>query len=91
MLQSYEAIYDHGQIKWVDEAPPAGPARVVVTLLDSVQKTVAAKLRQPSPKLRGTVKVLGDLTAPLLTEEECSAFSERTARQLEGDPKAFEK
>ena len=35
MLQSYEAIYDHGQLRWLTDKPPAEEARVIVTLIPS--------------------------------------------------------
>ncbi len=34
MLKSYEAIYTHGQIHWLGEAPPLDQARIIVTVLD---------------------------------------------------------
>lgn len=33
MLKSYEAIYDHGQIRWLDAPPDVDQARLIVTLL----------------------------------------------------------
>ena len=33
MLKSYEAIYDHGQMKWLGDQPPVEEARVIVTIL----------------------------------------------------------
>lgn len=34
MLQSYEAIYDHGRLTWTGDAPLPVRARVIVTLID---------------------------------------------------------
>ncbi len=33
MLSSYEAIYDHGRLIWIDEAPDPVRVRVIVTLV----------------------------------------------------------
>ena len=33
MLQSYEAIYEHGTIKWLGDKPPIKQAHVIVTIL----------------------------------------------------------
>lgn len=35
VMQSYEAIYDHGQMKWLKEKPDIEKARVIVTILAS--------------------------------------------------------
>jgi hypothetical protein len=93
MLKSYEAIYEHGKIEWLDEAPPETWQRILVVAESPggiAEKSPAARRRQPSPKLQGTVTVVGDITAPLHSDAEWEAFSERTARQIAGDPKAFE-
>jgi len=37
MLKSYEAIYDHGQIRWLDAPPDVDEARLIVTLLPWVE------------------------------------------------------
>jgi len=33
MLQSYQAIYDHGRLTWLTDKPTVEEARVIVTLL----------------------------------------------------------
>lgn len=33
MLKSYEALYDHGQIRWLETPPDVALARVIVTVL----------------------------------------------------------
>lgn len=95
MLKSYEAIYDHGKLTWIGEEPALGKQRILVIVEDweSSKDAAAGKMvrrRQPSAKLRGTVQVDGDIVESLYRQEEWEAFSERTLRQLEGDPKAFE-
>ena len=52
MLRSYEAIYDHGQLRWVNDAPKETPLRVIVTVIAEV-KTATAEPKavelSPSP------------------------------------------
>jgi len=60
-LQSYEAIYDHGQMKWLGDHPQVEEARVIVTIL-SVKGIVPAAVRhQPSMRIAGKGKILGDI------------------------------
>ncbi len=69
MLKSYEAIYDHGKIKWLSELPDVEQARVIITVLPQ-QPLVNAetpKRRRPPEKLKGSVRVLGDIiSSPFL-------------------------
>jgi hypothetical protein len=44
MLKSYEAIYHHGQLYWVDDKPDIKHAEVIVTVID---KTTAQKKFSP--------------------------------------------
>ena len=41
MLRSYEAIYDHGQLRWVNDAPKETPLRVIVTVIAEVKTATA--------------------------------------------------
>jgi hypothetical protein len=60
-LQSYEAIYDHGQMKWLNDRPQVEEARVIVTIL-SVKGVVTTAMRhQPSARIAGKGKILGDI------------------------------
>ena len=49
MLKSYEAIHDHGQIRWLETPPDVDEARVIVTVLPckSGNKAVAPHPVQP--------------------------------------------
>ena len=49
MLKSYEAIYDHGQIRWLETPADVDEARVIVTVLPckSGNKAVAPHPVQP--------------------------------------------
>jgi hypothetical protein len=91
MLKSYEAIYDHGTIRWLDAPPEVKNARVIITVLPELAEPIetAPKRRKPPERLKGKTRVLGDIVSPLYSEEEWEAMFERTARQIEGDPEAF--
>ena len=45
MLKSYEAIYENGQVKWLNEQPTVRSARVIVTILEETEPPV--KRRSP--------------------------------------------
>jgi hypothetical protein len=87
MLKSYEAIYDHGRLKWIGDAPQVDNAKVIVTVLADLSSTL--KQRQPPPELKGTVQIFGDLLEPAISEDEWEEGLKRTARQITGDPEAF--
>ena len=91
MLKSYEAIYDHGQFRWMGTPPDVDSALVIVTVLppQALEENSTQKRRQPPEKLKGSTRILGDIVSSPYSEEEWEAMFERTARQLEGDPEAF--
>jgi len=66
MLVSYEAIYDHGKIKWLSDAPTFEEAKVIVTVLATTE--APKPVRKPSEKIAGKGKILGDITAPAAPE-----------------------
>ena len=68
MLKSYEAVYEQGRLKWLDGQPDIDSARVIVTIL--VQNGVKAKRRSPPASMAGKVKILGDIVAPLVDDED---------------------
>ncbi|MHB1124339.1 MAG: hypothetical protein ACYC0T_16710 [Ramlibacter sp.] len=70
MLQSFEAIYDHGQIKWLGDKPPAEAARVIVTMLAPLESVPAKVRRAPSGRIAGKGKILGDIVAPVIPESQ---------------------
>jgi len=47
-LQSYEAIYDHGQVKWLGDRPQVEQARVIVTTLPDKDFAATPFKHQPS-------------------------------------------
>lgn len=91
MLKSYEAIYDHGQIRWLEAPPDVEEARVIITVLEpsATDSPVKAKRRRPPAILKESTRITGDIVSSPYSEEEWEAMFERTARQLEGDPEAF--
>lgn len=91
MLKSYEAIYDHGQFRWLGTPPDVVKARVIVTVLSpqALENGTPPKRRHPPEELKGSTRILGDIVASPFSEEEWEGMLERTARQIEGDPEAF--
>jgi hypothetical protein len=74
MLQSYEAIYDHGQIRWLGDRPPSEKSRVIVTLLPPQDQQPARFERFPSPRVAGKGRILGDIMAPAAPSDEWDAL-----------------
>jgi hypothetical protein len=71
MLNSYEAIYENGQVKWLAEQPQVSSARIIVTVLEETQAPV--KRRSVPASIAGKGKTLGDIVSPIVDEEawEC--------------------
>jgi len=75
MLPSYEAVYDHGQLKWLTDKPPVEEARVIVTLLPP--KDISTPLqcpRKPSARIAGKGRILGDIVAPAAPVGDWNVF-----------------
>ena len=68
MLKTYEAMYENGQIKWLEEDPQVSSARVIVTFLDETK--VPLKHRSPSAKIAGKGETLSDLVSPIVDEQD---------------------
>lgn len=68
MLKSYEAVYEKGRLKWLDEQPNIDSARVIVTIL--VESDVQAKRRSPPASIAGKLRIIGDIVTPLVDEED---------------------
>jgi hypothetical protein len=64
VLQSHEAIYDHGQIKWLTDKPPMEQAHVIVTLLPAQVGAKTHPGRTPSARIARKGRILGDIVAP---------------------------
>lgn len=74
MLKSYEAIYDHGQIQWLHDAPLPERSRVIITLVEPLQPSAPIR-RTPSKLIAGKGKTLANLIEPMIPESdwECLA------------------
>ncbi|MBK8536745.1 MAG: hypothetical protein IPL59_17540 [Candidatus Competibacteraceae bacterium] len=89
MLKSYEALYDHGQIHWISDAPLLNQARIIVTVLDENLALPVAR-RVPPPALKGSITFHDyDPFEPSMTDAEVDAGLDRTAQQIAGDAEAF--
>ncbi len=49
MLKSYEAVYDHGAIRWLGEVPDVEEARLIVTVIPQLIETTDTKALIPIP------------------------------------------
>jgi len=74
MLQSYEAIYDHGQIRWLTDKPPVEEARVIVTMLPSSTGSAIQPKKTPSNRIAQKGRILGDIVAPVVPDDDWAAL-----------------
>ncbi len=72
MLKSYEAIYDHGKLKWLKDSPGEVKIRVIVTILGEVPSVT--KRCQPPMELSGKGKITGDIISPAVSPDEWEAL-----------------
>ena len=70
MLKSYEAIYENGQVTWLDEKPAVDSARVIVTVLGERELPKKTQVRSPGSSIAGKGKTLGDIVSPIVDEED---------------------
>jgi hypothetical protein len=75
MLQSYQAIYHHGHLTWLADKPSAEEAHVIVTLLPTEEAPVLKAKRQPSLRIAGQGKILGDIIAPVAPSEDWNGLA----------------
>ncbi|PAX57201.1 hypothetical protein [Brunnivagina elsteri] len=68
MLQSYEAIIENGQVRWLTDTPKISKARVIVTILSDT--TPQPSRRTPASAIAGKGKTLGDLVCPMIEEQD---------------------
>ena len=68
MLQSYEAIYEHGAMRWLGDKPPIKQAHVIVTILPEKDEgsITSQTLNQPSPLIAGKGSIQGDIITPII-------------------------
>ena len=68
MLKSYEAIFENGQVKWLNSEPEVSKARVIVTILEDI--TPLVKRRTPPASIAGKGRTLGDLVTSIIQEQD---------------------
>lgn len=76
ILQSYEAIYEHGEMKWLGDKPPVKQAHVIVTILSDKEAIAISsqKKHEPSPVIAGKGTILGDIITPVSPAENWSCL-----------------
>ena len=71
MLHSYEAIYDNGQLTWLNDKPDVTHSRVIVTIVEEIETTQThPKRRFPPVSIAGKGETLGDLVSPIVDEDD---------------------
>ncbi len=75
MLQSYQALYDHGHLTWLTDKPSVEEAHVIVTLLLTEEVPLLKVKRQPSSRIAGQGKILGDIIAPAAPIEDWNGLA----------------
>ena len=70
MLQSYEAIFDHGSIRWLGDKPKIETARIIVTMLPLTEHEQPKPKRKPSARIAGQGKILGDIIESVIPETD---------------------
>lgn len=73
MLKSYEAIYENGQVKWLNEQPILSSARIIVTVLDELPQGSQTPKAAPQPlrkfgQFRGQVQIADDFDEAIPNE-----------------------
>ena len=73
MLKSFEAVYDHGQLHWLDESPNTMQRmRVIVTFVQELSEPFDS-INIPPPELAGRMRILcndNELMEPVVPEED---------------------
>ena len=72
MLQSYEAIYEHGAMKWLGDRPSIKQVRVIVTILPEKEASLITSQtqRQPSPLIAGKGSIEGDIITSIIPAKD---------------------
>jgi len=73
MLKSFEAVYDHGQLHWLDESPNTmRRMRVIVTFVQELSDPFDS-MNIPPPELAGRMRILCNdkaLMEPVLPDDD---------------------
>lgn len=70
LLQTYEAIYNNGQMEWLGETPSVKKAKVIVTILEIRDNAPGLSKRKPSFSIAGKGRILGDIISPAASVED---------------------
>ena len=70
MFNSYEAIYNDGQIQWLTDCPKIKTAKVLVTVLEETTSKTSIKRRVAPASIAGKGKTLGDIVSPIVDEDD---------------------
>lgn len=62
MAKSYQALYEQGQLHWLDESPQIQKARVLVTILDAAPPQDTARAEPIRQRLEQTRGAWGNVT-----------------------------
>ena len=81
MLKSYEALLDHGQIRWLETPPDLDMARLIVTVLPSAHPDQAVIPANPAEQ----VDQLLSRTAGAWGRHSPSEVKARMAKQRQAD------
>lgn len=65
-----EAIYEHGQMTWLGDKPQIEEARVIVTILSGSSTNATPTKHQPSARIAGKGKIIGDIIFPVAPIED---------------------
>ena len=68
MFKSYEAIYEHGQVKWLNDKPKINSARIIVTILEEASTSQTRRI--PPKKIAGKGKTITDIVSPIVDEDD---------------------
>jgi hypothetical protein len=68
MLESYEAVFENGQVKWLTDEPKVSSARVIVTILEDT--TTLTRRRTPPASIAGKGRTLGNLVSSVIEEQD---------------------
>jgi len=74
MLLSYQAVNDHGQIRWLTDNPPVDEACVIVTMLSPQFGVAPQTCRAPATRIAGKGRILGNGVEPVAPEGDWDAL-----------------
>jgi hypothetical protein len=85
MAKSYQAVYEQGQLRWLDTPPNVQKARVLVTILDADSRTETPRAKQIRQRLEQTRGAWGKATDPATLEAKIKALRDEWQRPWESE------